>query len=794
MKKNRMLMLAAMGLGIMIFSTILFGGPVQGTNEENPTGRVVLPWNDFQTLLQLDRDEIVLSSKELTAILNQIAVDQRPDISPVEGRMVLTREQFRSLLQRMRPQGPSTGIPPAPYLIQSAEYTMEWGEDQVDVRAVFTIQTFESTSSGYSKVPLFPEAMAIRSMATGKEKVTIMFEQGRIVAVLPSPAQLTLVADFVVGLPAKQHSHQISFPIPQTPITRVSMKVDSKEADIQIDRAASIQMESRGKITVAQAILAPGTAMNVTWRKKIPQIERGPAKLYAETNHLITLEDGSIRVTAYMRLTILQNLLSAVRIRLPEGYTLLNLTGDSLGDWILVDKDEIHMVEVPFLDPREGQVDLVLSLEHTLEGEASTVSWDGCRVIDAVRDAGTIGVESKATSECTILEENNVHRVDPSELPVVLQNASRHPFLYACSYLSHPSSFLMEISRHPELPVISTVVDSIHGVTLLTPDGKCVHQATYTVRNTSRQFMTFVLPEKTEVWSVFVSGEPVKPRLSEGSVLVPLKRSRPVNGSLDSFTIELVLFERFPALSALSRGRVSIPVPDAIVSQVMWSLVVPEERSFLALGGTMEQEKQHEGLRPLLSSLCVEKAPLGMMDEDKALDVAGREQEADKLKDQFSPSLALPKEEIARQVEEESRFGERLRASSSAAVGGTAGVLPIRIHIPTHGQVFRFAKTVIYGDSLTITFTQASTGLLSVLRTLLWLLLMAGSLRLVYVSLKRMITGKICVRDMSILGLALLAILSIPVWLPASLVFLAAGWSVHVAWKPMNSEESPVGK
>jgi hypothetical protein len=48
-----------------------------------------------------------------------------------------------------------------------------------------------------------------------------------------------------------------------------------------------------------------------------------------------------------------------------------------------------------------------------------------------------------------------------------------------------------------------------------------------------------------------------------------------------------------------------------------------------------------------------------------------------------------------------------LQAGRAPAAGG---ILPIRINIPASGQIFRFAKTLVSGDPLTLSLSYLSGG------------------------------------------------------------------------------------
>ena len=82
-------------------------------------------------LLELDRDEIVLSWEEFQALLNQTGRKYVPPVQMKEEKVVLTRGQFKRLLQHMKAPVVTTVTPPADYLITEAAYKGKLGKKNI---------------------------------------------------------------------------------------------------------------------------------------------------------------------------------------------------------------------------------------------------------------------------------------------------------------------------------------------------------------------------------------------------------------------------------------------------------------------------------------------------------------------------------------------------------------------------------------------------------------------------------------------------------------------------------------
>jgi len=133
----------------------------------------------------------------------------------------------------------------------------------------------------------------------------------------------------------------------------------------------------------------------------------------------------------------------------------------------------------------------------------------------------------------------------------------------------------------------------------------------------------------------------------------------------------------------------------------------------------VEMERLAQGLRPLLTgnrTALPATPPPG--DQDNAGAAAIHRQQIDQLKKQFSSNLALGDEQLGRQVQNEIQFSQRVQELQASPVAATAGMLPIRVQIPTTGQIFRFAKTIVSDEELTLRFSFVSDRVIGIGRGL----------------------------------------------------------------------------
>jgi hypothetical protein len=681
--------------------------------DKSDPGTVKIDWEEFKKLLNLGSDEIVLSWTEFQRIIAQTGTTFVPAFELRDEKVVLTRAQFRALLEKMKSPVTTTTYRPAEFLFRRTAYRAHIAGGAILVRAEIAVETFPAPAGAYVRIPLFPASIALRDVRLNDVPALVETADGRYTVTTNRAGPLRITADFSLRAPVEQ-AQGIACPIVRSPITTFEIDLPYGPLDVDVPGAQQVELTERGGTTRVAAVLTPAESVSLRWRKKIPEAVSGPAKVYADTVTLISVEDDALRVNAEFALSILQNSIASVVLRVPGGYNILDVRGNGVGDWREIPRRDAPYLEIPFDFPKKGNFSFVVAAEKLLPSGGATAEYAGFAVVDAVREKGFLGIELKGSAEVSLAGATGADALDVSELPAALIGRSLKPLLFGFKYLRPPFSLALEVKKHEAVPVVSTVIDLASGVTLFTADGKLVHRVVYSVRNTSKQFLEIALPKGAELWSVFVAGEPAKPRWGEGKVLVPLNRSREGASGLAAFYVELIYYEKAARFGVFGRRGTRFPVPDVIVSQALWSVYLPEGFEYLHFGGSVEKERLASGLRPLLgwrrrAAAPAASAPAGAEEmsaelKDKIL------READEMKKEFGANLGLAKAQLASQAENEVRFSQRVEDAQAGNITVATGILPLRVQIPTSGELYRFARTLISGEEMALSLTFMAGG------------------------------------------------------------------------------------
>jgi len=211
-------------------------------------------------------------------------------------------------------------------------------------------------------------------------------------------------------------------------------------------------------------------------------------------------------------------------------------------------------------------------------------------------------------------------------------------------------------------------------------------------------------------------------------------RSRSEDDRLDSFPVEVVYCTVRNRFSPFGSQAAALPAVDVLVSQVMWSVYLPNDYSYVYFQSSLEKEEMIRGVNLLAGAQRqYDKDAIKELGEREARPSSDELRKIYKGKDYRSQFRNVPMEEsdLASQVDAELQFSGRLEALAGeegtlplSPGGMSTGVMPIHIRVPTGGQVYRFARTIVQpGDPLTFSVTYTQSWVVTLLKWLVFALI-----------------------------------------------------------------------
>lgn len=251
----------------------------------------------------------------------------------------------------------------------------------------------------------------------------------------------------------------------------------------------------------------------------------------------------------------------------------------------------------------------------------------------------------------------------------------------------------LDVRKLEDVAVRVASIDRATLTTVVMDNGMVVTRAVYDVRNNEKQFLRIQVGEGTEIWGAQVGGTVVKPAQDNesGSILIPLFKSAQTRHQLGTFPVELVYKTEIGSGSGISHAiNVVAPATDILANEVMWEVWTPESRRVYRSGGDLEPLKIGSKTKAELARNTVgaERETLYRLREGI---------ERFMITDINNPGGSAV-------GGGDSRYrGDPLEVSEEAGRGVprgpsdvlVAGVLPVRITLPTIGRANRFQGVLI---------------------------------------------------------------------------------------------------
>jgi hypothetical protein len=709
---------------IALFIYLAGGASLCVYAQDSPDGgsKLTVPWDEFKKLIDLENDEMVLSLETFQKLVAQAGGGITPAQTLPNGDVVLTRSQFKSLVDRMKPPTPAGPSPPFACLITKATYTGTMGENNTDFEATFVVHVLKRDA--YVKVPILPASTALADVRVDGEPALVTVENDFHNVVLPQPGEYTVTATYSVKSSLEKGPHRIDLAIAQTPITLLSLTMPLEGIDVRIPQAQQVLTQRVDEGTRVSAVIGQGREISVQWSKTIAAAEKLPSKLYAEGRHLISIQDDVLETQSAINYTILHSEVNGVRLVIPEDVNVLAVSGDGVGDWQESTQENQRVLTIPFAYGKKGEVTVYVTTEKALSESGLANTFTGMRTLDTVRETGYLGIELATSAEVIAGESDGLESIAVQKLPGDLVNRSARPLMMGFKYLRHPFSLVFDVNKHDKVAVPVATINSASIVTLFTEDGKLVHRLVYQVRNNAKQFLELQFPDETDIWSVLVNDEPVEPSVNgSGKLLVPLIRSTSAGNKLNTFPVEVIYCTVRDGFSPLGTSETELPTVDILVSQLMWSVYLPNDYAYMYFQSTLEKEEIIRGVNVLTQARRqYDNSALQKIKPDRGDGVARGNMNMYYIGNDAQSSFRnFPQVESQAidQMNAEIEFSGRLEglSGSSAGAATATGVLPVHIRVPTSGQVYRFARTVIRpGDPLSFSVAYTRLWVISLLK------------------------------------------------------------------------------
>lgn len=620
-------------------------------------GQVTLSWDEFVKITGYD--PAAKGNQALTVPWSQVEELLGVKVAGVgaDTTVDLPWKEFRSLLEWSLKTKPEQSPPPADFLVSSSQYAGNLTADGAEFTLTVKIDILRKT--GWKRIPLLTSAVAMKESVLPKDGfyLNATGECYELLTEKSGPAEVTL--KFVAAVAKQAGVSRVAFPRVLSGSSVLDLKV-ADNADVRVVGAQSLLTTPNDGKVATMAALPSGLPVDISWEKALPKMAAAPTKMYADTHTLISVAEGALLGQETLAYNILHTGVREVKLQVPAGVSVLEVTGPGLQDWRSDDKGTLTaMMRTETIGP------LALHVSYEKAGDAN-VEVPVIRPLGVERERGFIGVVALANVELAPGKVEGATSIDVRQLPADIAAMTNQPTLLAFRYVGEKFAIPLTIKKHGEINVLLTIVDSGLFTGMQLSDGRRMTKALYSVRNNRNQFLRVKMPAGADIWSVSVSGNPVTPAKDEqGNVLIPLVRSAVGARELASFPVELVYVEA-PDKAAPANGKLRVDLPnlDCPAMQLMYNFYAPAEGDYTVAEGLFSTRSGFSGTMHVVE--CFTAMAAGPGAEAVRLDAAKQAQT------------------LQRQVD------AKVEAQAKAA-----GATPIKVELPVTGKLFRLEKILV---------------------------------------------------------------------------------------------------
>jgi len=316
----------------------------------------------------------------------------------------------------------------------------------------------------------------------------------------------------------------------------------------------------------------------------------------AEVVNKVTLSETLVTGRSVIRYEIQNAPTKEFRVRVPANFRNVEVTGANIrrkdhdepsGEWRLELQNKVR-----------GSYTVTVTWDRPWDVKSGALEVTGVEAPGVEREIGWVVIVAPARLE--IKKQATTTDMLPSDardLPDWAERTTEPPVL-AYRYLRPGFKLGLTTQRFEEAEVLQALIDNVRLVTVVAEDGQMMTEMTLAVRNNARQYLEIALPPgTTNVWSAFVAGQPVRPCVRAGKLLVPMER----RSGDTPVTVEVTYVgsEHFPR----GRGGVSLASPalDVPLKDAHWELYLPPDYTYGEFAGSMQRAAAAVGGRSTMT-------------------------------------------------------------------------------------------------------------------------------------------------------------------------------------------------
>ena len=484
-----------------------------------------------------------------------------------DGWVVLPVDEYRALRRAAFPLDSEPAPPPVEATLSRIDYDLKVEGDLASGEARLTVDVIQN---GWVRLAM-PKGLMVREASLDGRQVTLVAPAadkggGAGELLLSKTGRSVLTLKIVAPVSTVAGTDLLQLPASNSAVVRASVEVARQGVDVRI--TGGLLMD-HSDTTSGSRWTANGRGtepLTFAWRRKIDEARSlQPLRLRGAVSQLVGLGEDTTQISAEIQIDVLQGTAQEVRLQLPDGFVVNQVSGATVTDWETKPGELI----VVFIEPVQQTARFTLSGELRLP-RAGKLDVPLIRLPAAERETGGVAVEVLGAGEIKERQASGLEEAEAAELGQMIssrQSPSLVAFRFPPAEGKSARSLSVGVARYTPQAVLTANIEEANYSTLITTDGKMLVQSRFVVRNNQRNFLKINLPASAVLWSASVAGRPIRPgRAPDGSLLLPLEKMKSGDEAA-AFVVEVAYMDHTTPWTDRGRMRLSLVSVDLPISK-----------------------------------------------------------------------------------------------------------------------------------------------------------------------------------------------------------------------------------
>lgn len=354
----------------------------------------------------------------------------------------LPYEEFLQLWKKAKEAEEFRALPPVPALITGATYECVVGEEIATVKCTFAIDVLEK---GWVRLPVALSGIALQEVKLDGKDALLSARQNDYLLILKEKGTHKLEANFAVKLDKRPDQRVVSFGVPRTPVSRLSVTIPEPDLEVEIEPKllATKTVTPNGEKTVVLAFVGSTDRISVVYKPKPKEALPLAGLFFSTVSTHILFGERLITANSMIDYEILQNL-NQLKVKLPSDWRLLSVSGADIKDWQIEGEGSERILRVDLFTEAKNSYTLSLRLEKEIEKPEGTFDVPALSVVGAARESGYIALAAAEGLRIKPKDTENVSQVDDRNCqhPGAAEKLNSHSGIFA-----PPTNFLLSCLR-----------------------------------------------------------------------------------------------------------------------------------------------------------------------------------------------------------------------------------------------------------------------------------------------------------------------------------------------------------